>query len=253
MYRYIFANKWFISCVFLLIVFGVAGIIWIRHNIAEINQLIRETAESDQLPQQQEKRLNTKSEAEQTVDVVAEESSTFTTEKRITETTNEMEKGTVSGENHADMQEQTQEMGKAEVRVSPHGFGPYPEIPLNFPNPNIFDYPMSAKSELRHRVRVKLWAMGERPEGTTFGPNGLVYPLYRDTVYVDWSEEPILLPDGSIGRVPKSTLVGHRDTLSSIFRELLNRVPPVPISDTFYPGVSSLFPMKMEVLTHTSS
>ena len=41
--------------------------------------------------------------------------------------------------------------------------------------------------------------MGERPEGTTFGPNGLVYPLYHDVIYVDWSKDPVLLPDGSMG------------------------------------------------------
>lgn len=236
MYSDIFTKKWVFSGSVLLLAFTVAAVLWIRHDTAKINQLKNGVVESNELVQRWEKRQNTKNERKQTVDTAAVESSTFTTEKQITETTDEVEKDKTSSKIQADMLEHTQEMEEADVPVSsPHGFGPYPEIPLNFPNPEIFNRPMSAKSELRHRVKVKLWAMGERPEGTTFGPNGLVYPLYRDTVYVDWSEETILLPDGSMGRIPKSTLIGHRDTVSTIYRQLSNRVPPVPISDTFLP------------------
>ncbi len=52
-----------------------------------------------------------------------------------------------------------------EVRLSPHGLGPYPEIPPGYRAPNIFDRPLSKDHELMMRVDVKLWKQGIRTEG----------------------------------------------------------------------------------------
>ena len=83
-----------------------------------------------------------------------------------------------------------------DVPVSPHGFGPYPEVPEGYPNPNLWDYaealyefsPERARDwELRERVCIKLWKQGKRSESVAM-ENGLVYPCYPNTVYVRWGE-----------------------------------------------------------------
>ena len=79
----------------------------------------------------------------------------------------------------------------AEVPESPHGFGPYPEVPADYPGYIVWvvnpDNP-SRTRELMGRVFVKLWTEGEKNfiGGSTRG--GRIYPHYDDVVYVKWSE-----------------------------------------------------------------
>ena len=44
------------------------------------------------------------------------------------------------------------------------------------------------EQELIHRVLVKLWKSGTKVDTGVMGDNGRVYPLYADTIYVQWAE-----------------------------------------------------------------
>ena len=82
------------------------------------------------------------------------------------------------------------------VDESPHGLGPYPELPADYPHPYIWraledSYYKGAadiEHELIHRVLVKLWKSGTKVDTGVMGDNGRVYPLYADTIYVQWRE-----------------------------------------------------------------
>ena len=78
-----------------------------------------------------------------------------------------------------------------------HGLGPYPEIPPDYPHQNIWEdlerhYDnghATVEHELIHRVLIKLWNRGKKTESAILSSrNGRVYPLYNDTVYVEWAE-----------------------------------------------------------------
>lgn len=101
----------------------------------------------------------------------------------------------------------------AEVPVSPFGFGPYPEVPIGFPE-NLMpawtwsedkrqrhDLSQLKDFELMHRVLVKLWNQGDRDFVGISGSNrtGKVYPTYPNTVYISIEEE--VRPDGIIRKV----------------------------------------------------
>lgn len=95
-------------------------------------------------------------------------------------------------------------------RVSPFGFGPYPDIPDDYSLPRVQwqwseeklanvkkrltaegeDYMEYLKTyELIGRVAIKLWNEGHRITGiTTSDQTGLFYPGYPDVVYVKWVE-----------------------------------------------------------------
>ena len=82
----------------------------------------------------------------------------------------------------------------AEVPVSPHGFGAFPEVPQEFPT-NIRipwqwpDTPYSAEKELAARVLIKLWNQGDtRLTGGNVSKDGMVYPHYPNTAYVNYKE-----------------------------------------------------------------
>lgn len=90
-------------------------------------------------------------------------------------------------------------------RESPHGLGPYPEIPSDYPRQNVWreleksysDGYTTIDHELIHRVLIKLWNQGKKADsGVLSEQNGRVYPLYTDTVYVEWSE--VENEDGSV-------------------------------------------------------
>lgn len=97
-------------------------------------------------------------------------------------------------------------------RESIHGFGPYPNIPSDYPRQNIWDElerlddvagselgRSSRGHELMHRVLIKLWNQGRKAEGASIDDsNGRVYPMYNDTVYVSWREDEN--DDGSVDR-----------------------------------------------------
>ncbi|MYB92374.1 hypothetical protein F4054_02070 [Candidatus Poribacteria bacterium] len=86
---------------------------------------------------------------------------------------------------------------KSEVRVSPYGFGPYPEIPEDYPGTepswesdlDSLGYSDSDKkdAELLSRVLIRLWAdqgVGSRFGGSLDSKTKTVYPYYDNTIYV---------------------------------------------------------------------
>ncbi len=99
-------------------------------------------------------------------------------------------------------------------RESPHGLGPYPEIPPDYPRQNVweeleksyYDGYATIEHELIHRVLIKLWKQGKKTDsGTLNDQNGRVYPLYKDTVYIKRREYEdggvfSMLSHGSLGQ-----------------------------------------------------
>ena len=91
------------------------------------------------------------------------------------------------------VQAETTKEENADVPVSPHGFGPYPEVPNDYPlaldhSPTSFwkfthDDP---KQELLARTLIKLWDQGIPVAGGSI-EDDLVYPTIRGTVYVKWN------------------------------------------------------------------
>ena len=93
--------------------------------------------------------------------------------------------------------------------VSPFGFGPYPEVPSDFPHEPIWEEDMEAnisqfgsesmkEAELMDRVLIKLWNQGHRATSASKHSNGLVYPSFPNTVFVRW--DYIEEEDGTITR-----------------------------------------------------
>ena len=100
----------------------------------------------------------------------------------------------------------TEEEPAEDVPVSPHGFGPYPEVPVGYPKlmtPTwIKNENPSRDHELMHRVLIKLWNQGDHDVSGAVMKGGLVYPLYPNTAYVTY--DSIEMPDGTVRRFIRS-------------------------------------------------
>ena len=92
----------------------------------------------------------------------------------------------------------SEEAAAEDVPVSPLGFGPYPEVPADYPehltpiwvrNPNLVGVPGHAAEpfELMDRVLIKLWKQGHNIKGASTD-NGKIYPYYPNVVYVRYKE-----------------------------------------------------------------
>lgn len=204
MARDIIINKWIIGAIALLIIIAGACYFWYQHDTAPDRKAAAETTE---LARQREltQKADTKSEMEQAADVSVE-GSTPTAEKPVTETPSEVGNNTESGDTKAKMLTETAEA--KDVPVSPHGFGPYPEVPADYSGTAAWDLYTDPEDELLVRVRIKLWQQGIKADGVTYERNGLIYPIIKGVRYVEW--DTIEYPDGSTKRYVSSS-TGHPD------------------------------------------
>ena len=127
------------------------------------------------------------------------------TTTKLLQTQSEAEPYELTLEDEALLREHFTETLPNPPRESLHGLGPYPDIPPDYPRQNIWDelekgYEAGITgmgNELMHRVLIKLWNQGQRAESAILDSgNGRVYPMYKDTVYVNWSESEN--EDGSV-------------------------------------------------------
>lgn len=119
------------------------------------------------------------------------------------------------------------------AKVSPYGFGPYPEVPASFPNDVIWSDALKnlrerwsderlKNLELMHRVLIKLWTQGYRASSATMD-DGKMYPLFPNTVYVRWEE--YVEDDGTISR-EATRIKGPGDIPDSVLDALGDGIVP---------------------------
>ena len=191
MYRDILTNKWVLGGVGFLIVLSVACVWWYQHDIADERKA---AADAEELLRQSElsQKTDTDNEAEQAADVPAD-SETPTAEKPITDTTRDNETTNIETNTDNNIIADTTE----NVRMSPHGFGPYPEVPADYraqcgptswQQVELYGLPPAIRGvELIERVTLKLWKEGDtQVRGGTL-KNGKVYVNYPNHAYVRWT------------------------------------------------------------------
>ena len=128
----------------------------------------------------------------------------------------------------------TAEVVEETQRVSPFGFGSYPQVPSDFPRDPIWEAVdmydkinqhgrgMMKAIELMDRVLIKLWNQGHDTTSATL-EGGLVYPGFPDTVYVRW--DYIEEEDGTITRYAAEIGSGP-DIPDSVFDDLGDGIIP---------------------------
>ena len=132
----------------------------------------------------------------------------------------------------------TAEVVEENQPVSPFGFGPYPEVPLDFPRDPVWaavdmyekinqhGRGMMKAIELMDRVLIKLWNQGHGASSASMS-KGRVYPGFPNTVYVRWNY--IEEPDGTITRYAGRTTSGP-DVPESVFDDLGDGIIPPGIT-----------------------
>ena len=104
------------------------------------------------------------------------------------------------------LEESPQEAAIA-ARLSPFGLGIFPEVPSDYPDPNVWERieraahdPVGGKKlELLIRVRIKLWEQGTKTIGASYAAGiDRIYPNIPNVAYVEWAY--IDEPDGTRSR-----------------------------------------------------
>ena len=229
----IFTEKWFIGCIIFIIVFAFTCHLWRMNDIASFKKQLLPT---DSINPQDNQSIKKEKKIVQRTSPI---------EDTMTGKNKKIENRSYSLNDEYDLKEKITEViltkeettnkgydldypNNVELRISPFGFGPYPEIPDGFPFKDPWLSVANATdtqariSELIHRVHIKLWNEGKRPEGLSY-ENGVIYATYPNTIYVTWEYDEN--EDGTIERYPSEVTSG---TLSDEANALLDEglIPP---------------------------
>ncbi len=194
MYRDIIINKWSITILGFLVVFGILCYFWYKPNSERHKHIMSSATEF--LHQLAKKQKNAEK-----VDGASVENITHTDREGRTKTVVSRMKSSDLFEVKRDregkrLNENTTDTTE-NMRVSRHGFGAFPEIPEGAPI-NPFIGSENRDQELLKRVVIKKWNEGVRFSGASI-VNGIVYLNYPNTVYVQYGDS-ILNKDGTITR-----------------------------------------------------
>lgn len=201
MLRYFLMNKWVLGGVGFLILLSVACVWWYQHDIADEKKAAAETSEFAR--QWEKERKAAAKTVTKDVTKAPAESTTPTAEKPVNKVTAEVENNT-EAKSEQQSQSPAENAETAELRVSPHGFGPFPEVPTDYSQTigipswirtKLFGAPpVEAKFELMERIKIKLWQQGHTNIRGSFMKNGKVIITYSNKVYAQYGTRET--PDG---------------------------------------------------------
>lgn len=245
MLRDIFTNKWILSCFGFLVIFAGLCYLWYQNEIAPYKEQI---ANLDEIVHQFEKpQTATTTKLTEQAAVASEESITPTPENPINEV------GTESTDKDSKPQAKQPSLETASAEnapISPFGFGPYPEVPTDYPYPKSIPWHWDEEyitnleetlekalevrgvsftehmkiSELMSRVGIKLWNEGQTFDGLiSSDQTGLIYPDNPDVLYVEWHE--VTLPNGDVKRYMSGTIGSALSSISIAAQQGLEPPP----------------------------
>jgi hypothetical protein len=219
--------KWILGAILILIGVAVACVFYYQYTTAPYRLEAAKTAKVvHQWEKPGEERTHNVKKEDVTETIPAVHQMPIA-ENRNIETTNVVKSS--DSTRTVEMSEVTKKQQDDVVRMSPYGFGPYPKVPTGFPFEDPWTSPVSDLTEkegrvfeLIHRVHIKLWNEGKRPEGLSW-ENGVIYATYPNTIYVTW--DYVENDDGTIERYPSEITSG---TLSAEADVLLDEgiIPP---------------------------
>lgn len=239
-------NKRVFCIIGFLIVLSVVCVLWYQYDIAHFRKSLG-TADTFLHQLEVTKKASEKDGViEQPVDDVSVKNTMPTADIPMTEVTTEVENNV--GTEQRQVSTITEKAVFTEVRMSPFGFGPYPEVPKDYlqklgpPSwmreiPNGIDVPEQVlmNSELIGRVLVKLWIDGDTNiVGGSTDADGKVIPHYPNTIYVKITEK-VNKDTGVIGRTfhmrgPPGTGQYHNHIIES--RDVPSHITIVPWDNT---------------------
>ncbi len=182
-----------IGAAFFLLIFAVGCYWYYQHTTAH------DRAEVDKAEQllkrwESEKAKTTTTAETASPQAPAEDQST-TAEKSISDTINTVPKLEKNGDISSVHSEPAERANETETRVSPHGFGPYPDVPQGFidavgkpvwfhSDEVLRQRPARREVELMQRVMVKLWKQGRTDVEAAFMDGDKVIVHYKNRAYV---------------------------------------------------------------------
>ena len=205
MLRDILTNKWFIGGCGFLIVFAVLCHLWYRHDTTSFKKQLSIT---DEKILQREKS----NKAQETGQRDGPLTEPFQSVRDKSESVRDTSVPTERTTEETDTIEKNKNINlTADSQTSPFGFGPYPEVPVDYPFQERLWDNATPEHELLVRVRVKLWKQGTKTKGAMFDTNnGLIYPSIPGVIYVQWRTVEDL-PD-FVGRRYTTLIMGDENT-----------------------------------------
>ncbi|MDE0084560.1 MAG: hypothetical protein OXU23_02540 [Candidatus Poribacteria bacterium] len=235
MLRDIFTNKWIIGSFGVLLIVAAGCYFWYQWELAPYKQ---EYAKTQQLVQEwtaTPKTVTPTQEAEgvDRQDVAPAERKSVSAAP-ATKKTDTLLDDVDTGDNSAPTFEMAESDTAEVVQESPFGFGPYPEVPEDYPTKALVTWPAaSAESELLSRVLIKLWTQGEKNFYGGSTNRGRIYPHYNNTVYTRFGE--YRGANGEMVRYAQGALAGPHVKFS--MSELLNPPPHLRVLDLESSGI----------------
>lgn len=183
MLHHIFTSRWFIGSSIFLIVMAALFCVWTLLDLASFKKRLSIT---DDIILQEDKSQEAQNKVQRDVSRTKSLDSMKNQSKSVEDMlvpTEETTPTTDTVDNNANIDL------TADTLTSPFGFGPYPEVPADYPfreTVQLWDN-ATPEHELLVRVRIKLWKQGTQTKGAMFDNNGLIYPSIPGVIYVKWS------------------------------------------------------------------
>lgn len=191
MIQELIVNKWILGGFCFLVLFSGVCYLFYEHTIASFNRQLADTDVRSELVLSKNDQINRQPKVSK-----SEENLTESSENR-TEYTDLFVKEAI----HDDIDLSTEKRFPEPTKrpVSFNGFGPFPEIPVDYPAQNIWDNPesLTVAHELLLRVQIKLWKQGIHALGGAM-IDGKIYVNIPGTVYVEWKDR--VRYDGTVER-----------------------------------------------------